>query len=117
MKTAFTSKLRSDAIRADWGIHIDDESGATIELSELALPFIQFQKKDYRRACYVVVKTGSTVIDSELFVITRMVPELKVPTKFRFERIASDFKVNVMGYGSLKIEHVMINVYHKTTLQ
>ena len=96
LKTAFTSKIRSDAIRSDWQSQVDNESGATIELSEIVLPFIQFQKKDYRRACYVVVKMGSTVIDSELFVITRMVPELKIPTKFRFQKVASDFVLHVM---------------------
>ena len=85
--------------RSDWQACFDDESGATIELSDVVIPFIQFQKKDYRRACYVIAKCGATVIDSELFIVTRLVPELKIPTKFRFQKVASDFKLILQGKG------------------
>ena len=61
IKTAFTSKLRSDAIRQEWRSEIDTECGAVMELSDLVLPFIQFHKKDYRRACYFIIQTGSQI--------------------------------------------------------
>ena len=45
--------------REGWNIQVDEECGAIMELSDLNLPFIQFQKKDFRRACFFIVKVGS----------------------------------------------------------
>ena len=35
LKTAFTSKLRADSIRADWNLYTDQECGGIVELSGL----------------------------------------------------------------------------------
>lgn len=45
--------------REGWNVQVDEECGAVMELSDLNLPFIQFQKKDFRRACFFIVKVGS----------------------------------------------------------
>ena len=45
--------------REGWNVQVDEECGAIMELSDLNLPFIQFQKKDFRRACFFIVKVGS----------------------------------------------------------
>ena len=39
-----------------------------MELSDLNLPFIQFQKKDFRRACFFIVKIGSG-LDTKIYFI------------------------------------------------
>ena len=43
--------------------------------------------------------------------MTRLVPELKIPTKFRFQKVASDFKLILQGKGLEKRLFYLILLY------
>ena len=41
-------------------------------------------------------------MDTELYIVGKDVAELKIPKKFRFEKISSDFKMSILLYGKLR---------------
>ena len=42
---------------------------------------------------------SKVVMDTELYIVGKDVAELKIPKKFRFEKISSDFKMSILLYG------------------
>ena len=44
-------------------------------------------------------------MDTELYIVGKDVAELKIPKKFRFEKISSDFKMSILLYGKLQNWH------------
>ena len=41
-------------------------------------------------------------MDTELYIVGKDVAELKIPKKFRFEKISSDFKMSILLYGKIQ---------------
>ena len=70
-----TSKQRADAIRTNWGRDHDKECGALLEMGQIVIPFnkgdpgSKKKSKSIRKAMYVTARVGSTIKDSECFIV------------------------------------------------
>lgn len=64
----------------------------------MSIPFTpRPSKKKNRRAVYITIRCGPSVIESELFVITNDAIEVRFPDKLKLENVAPNFVVFVQG--------------------
>lgn len=100
LKLAWSSKQRADAIRVHWGKDYDVECGALLEFSHMSIPFTpRPSKKKTRRAVYITIQCGASLIESELFVITNDSIEVRFPDKLKLDNVAPNFVVFVQVWG------------------
>jgi hypothetical protein len=105
LKLAWTSKQRADAIRTNWGRDHDKECGALLEMGQIVIPFnkgdpgSKKKSKSIRKAMYVTARVGSTIKDSECFIVNNTVTEIRLNDLLRFDNVAPGFICTIQVYG------------------